>query len=277
MLQSPPPLSRVALTIAGHDPSSGAGITADLQAFSAHGIFGTSVITALTVQSTLGVAAVSPVPGSVFRQALEHLQTDLPPQGVKIGMLGTTEIIEETVRYLQRLSSNQPNTHIPIVFDPVLRSSSGTILLESAGVEALRSGILRVVDWITPNWSELAILTDKNVSSIPEAEAAASHLGAHYPKLYVVVTGGDQAHPTDILRLPSGEFHHLPGEHIHSNSTHGTGCAFSSTLLAQIILGKTPLSAAQAAKSYVAEAIRSAPRIGHGRGPLNLLWPLTRS
>jgi hydroxymethylpyrimidine/phosphomethylpyrimidine kinase len=273
--QLPPP--PVALTIAGHDPSTGAGITADLQAFSAHGVFGTSVITALTVQSTLGVAAISPVPKDVFRQTLEHLRADLPPLGVKIGMLGTKEILEETIRYLQRLLQEPSKPMIPIVLDPVLRSSSGATLLDPVGLEVMRSGLLPLVDWITPNWSELAVLTGEPVSSLLEVESAACLLGSHYPHLYVVVTGGDQATPTDLLRLPSGEIHYVPGEHIPSTSTHGTGCAFSSALLSEIILGKSPIQAVISAKSYVTESIRSAPGIGHGRGAMNLLWPLTRS
>jgi hydroxymethylpyrimidine/phosphomethylpyrimidine kinase len=133
------------------------------------------------------------------------------------------------------------------------------------------------VDWVTPNWSELAVLTGQRVSTALEAETAADLLGTRYPHLYVVVTGGDQEIPTDILRLPSGEFHRFQGERIQTTSTHGTGCAFSSALLAEIIFGNSPILAVQNAKLYVAEAIRSAPCLGHGRGPLNLLWPLMRS
>ncbi len=273
-----PPVPPLALTIAGHDPSSGAGITADLQVFAAHGIFGTSVVTALTVQSTLGVEAISPVAAPLFRQALNHLQNDLPPAGVKIGMLGSSEILQETLRYLESIAPLDGSiSQIPIVLDPVMRSSSGAGLLDEAGMEALRFGVLRVVNWITPNWPELAILSGLPVSSTAQAEAAADSLGTHYPHLYVVVTGGDQSSPIDLLRLPTGEFHTFPGDHIQTSSTHGTGCAFSSALLSRIILGDSPVLAVQRAKDYVAQAIRSAPRIGHGRGPLNLLWPLTKA
>jgi len=273
-----PPVPPLALTIAGHDPSSGAGITADLQVFAAHGIFGTSVVTALTVQSTLGVDAISPVAAPLFRQALNHLQNDLPPAGVKIGMLGSSEILQETLRYLESIAPLDGSiSQIPIVLDPVMRSSSGAGLLDEAGMEALRFGVLRAVNWITPNWPELAILSGLPVSSLLEAEAAADSLGTHYPHLYVVVTGGDQSSPVDLLRLPRGEFHTFPGDHIQTTSTHGTGCAFSSALLSRIILGDSPVLAVQRAKDYVAQAIRSAPRIGHGRGPLNLLWPLTKA
>lgn len=265
------PPTPVVLTIAGHDPSSGAGITADLQVFAAHGLFGTSVVTALTAQSTLGVAYVLPVSGPFFRSALEHLHADLPPAGVKIGMLGSGEIVAEVARYLHRVS---PNSQIPIVFDPVLRSSSGTDLLDSEGLDALHSSLLPALQWITPNWPELATLTATTVTSVAEAEASAHLLGERYPQLYVVVTGGDQSSPVDLLRLPNGEVHHLTGEHIQTTSTHGTGCAFSSALLSRIIFGDTPRISVQNAKNYVAEALRSAPGLGHGKGPLNLLWPL---
>jgi hydroxymethylpyrimidine/phosphomethylpyrimidine kinase len=276
----PPPTSvtPLALTIAGHDPSNGAGITADLQVFAAHGLFGTSVVTALTVQSTLGVEAVSPVAAPLFRQALNHLQNDLPPSGVKIGMLGSAEILQATLLYLDSIGSIERSIpQIPIVLDPVLQSSSGADLLDAVGIEVLRFGVLRAVNWITPNWPELAILSGLPVSSLAEAEYAAETLGRSYPHIYVIVTGGDQDKPVDLLRLPTGEFHRFLGEHIQTTSTHGTGCAFSSALLSRIILGDFPVLAVQRAKDYVAQAIRSAPSIGHGRGPLNLLWPLTKA
>jgi len=265
------PRPPVLLTIAGHDPSSGAGITADLQVFAAHGLFGTSVLTALTAQSTLGVASILPVSGPFFRSALEHLHADLPAAGVKIGMLGSAETVQEVGNYLRSIAAK---SQIPIVLDPVLRSSSGAHLLAAEGIEALHLSLLPLVQWVTPNWAELAVLTGTNVSSLADAEASAHLLGERYPNLYVVVTAGDQPAPVDLLRLPSGEVHRFHGEHIQTTSTHGTGCAFSSALLSRIILRDTPDFAVQNAKNYVAEALRSAPGLGHGKGPLNLLWPL---
>jgi hydroxymethylpyrimidine/phosphomethylpyrimidine kinase len=259
------------LTIAGHDPSSGAGITADLQVFAAHGCFGTSVVTALTVQSTLGVASVLPVSRPFFLDALDHLHADLPPEGVKIGMLGSAEIVEDVASYLLRLGSK---SKIRSVLDPVLRSSSGAGLLDPEGLGALQTSLLPAVQWVTPNWQELAVLTGATVTSLAQAEASAHLLGERYPHLYVVVTGGDQPVPVDLLRLPSGEVHRFAGEQIQTTSTHGTGCAFSSALLSRIILGDTPKNSVQNAKNYVVEALRRAPGLGHGKGPLKLLWPL---
>jgi hydroxymethylpyrimidine/phosphomethylpyrimidine kinase len=264
----------VVLTIAGHDPSSGAGITADLQTFAAHGLFGTSILTALTVQSTLGVATIQPIPEEFLNKSLAHLAADLPPKGIKIGMTGSTEAIQSIRAFLQASSDAEcSNQHIPIVLDPILRSSSGTDLSGSNNLSGLHQLLLHV-SWITPNWSELAALSGLPVSSLTQAEAAARHIGELYPKLYVVATAGDCVSPTDILRLPSGEIVHFSGEHIETSATHGTGCAFSSALLSRLVLGDAPVAAVQAAKDYVAEAIRRAPGIGHGNGPLNLLWPI---
>jgi hydroxymethylpyrimidine/phosphomethylpyrimidine kinase len=269
---TPPP---VALTIAGHDPSSGAGITADLQVFSAHGIFGTSAITSLTVQSTLGVSASEPLSQATFSKVLDHLNVDLPPDGVKIGMLGSADLAESTAKFLQQLHLDKRlKSNIPCVLDPVIRSSSGADLLSSEGLETLLRKLLPAVSWITPNWSELALLTDQSISSLAEAESAAALLNRQYPHVNVVVTGGDQLQPIDLLYTTEGCLHHFAGEHIESTSTHGTGCAFSSALLCQLISGIDSVNAILAAKRYVAEAIRRAPAIGHGRGPLNLLWPL---
>jgi hydroxymethylpyrimidine/phosphomethylpyrimidine kinase len=257
----------IALTIAGHDPSSGAGITADLQVFAAHRIFGTSAITALTVQSTLGVAAVEPVSPGVLRQVLETLEADLPASGVKIGMLGSAAVAAEVAAFL----AGKQGT--PIVFDPVLVSSSGAALLEPEALEVLRRQLLPAVRWLTPNWAELAALVEASVATLDEAEAAMHKLGEQHPQLTLVATGGDQAIPTDLLRLPDGEIHRFTGEHIETTSTHGTGCAFSSALLCRLLLGDDPVTTVRGAKSFVTEAMHRAPKIGHGRGPLDFFGP----
>jgi hydroxymethylpyrimidine/phosphomethylpyrimidine kinase len=272
----------IVLTIAGHDPSSGAGVTADLQTFAAHGLFGTSAITALTVQSTLGVAEIQPVAPGLLERTLACLCADLPPAGIKIGMLGSAGIATAIAAFLEqgiRLDCadsglNKPISRIPVVLDPTLRASSGTDLLPPEALDTLHERLLPTVDWITPNWAELSALTGQPVETLNHAEAAADALGRHHPHLHIVVTGGDQTQPTDLLRLPSGEVHHFTGKHIETTSTHGTGCAFSSALLCRLVLGDSPVAAVQAAKRYVAEALHRATAIGHGRGPLNLLWPL---
>jgi hydroxymethylpyrimidine/phosphomethylpyrimidine kinase len=265
----------VLLSIAGHDPSSGAGITADLPTFAAYGCFGLSAITALTVQSTLGVASVHPVEPAVLRQTLEHLVEDLLPAGIKIGMLGSAANAQAIADFL---SSGGIRKGTPIVLDPVLRASSGADLLPAADVALIHQSLLPVVTWITPNWAELAALTGiERITTLQEAEAAAHLIGRRYSHLHVVVTGGENDPPTDLLRLPTGEVHHFSGQHIDTSSTHGTGCAFSSALLARLVLGDEPATAVAAAKDFVAEAMRRAPGLGHGKGPLGLLWPLQKT
>ena len=266
---SPP----IALSIAGHDPSSGAGVTADLQTFAAHRVFGVSAITALTVQSTLGVSAVETVSPRFLRQTLDTLEADLPAQGIKIGMLGSAAIAAEVAAFL----ADKPG--IPTVLDPILRSSSGAALLEPEGLKATLEQLLPMVAWATPNWMELSALTGLPVASLGQAEAAMHHLGRSYPHLTIVATGGDQARPIDQLRLPGGESHNgevylFAAERVETRATHGTGCAFSSALLCRLLHGDDPITAVRGAKEYVTEALRRAPGIGHGHGPLDLLWPL---
>jgi hydroxymethylpyrimidine/phosphomethylpyrimidine kinase len=262
----------VLLTVAGYDPSSGAGITADLATFAVHGCFGVSAITALTVQSTRGVAEIQPVDPGLLQRTLAHLTQDIPPAGVKVGMLGSAAIVAVVADFL---ASTLVPPAVPRVLDPVLRSSSGAALLSPDALQAVQNLLLPAVEWITPNWAELAALTGvPAISSVEQAQEAAVTLGQRHPYLHIVATGGDHTQPIDLLRLPSGQFYPFAGEHIASPSTHGTGCAFSSALLARLVLGDSPVSAVAAAKSFVAEAIRRAPQIGKGTGPLNLLWPL---
>lgn len=259
----------VVLTIAGFDPSNGAGITADLQVFAAHGLFGTSCITTLTVQSTQGVAAVEPV-SHLIATTLEHLNADLPAAGIKIGMLGSVEGVSAVAGFLREF--RKPG--VPVVLDPVIRSSSGARLLSAEGVAALRAELLPLVDWITPNLEELRDLAERPGTSVEEALA---ELRRRFPHLHLVATGGDSAEgPVDRLLTSAGELHHFGGARIETTSTHGTGCAFSSALLSRLVLGDDPVAAVAAAKMFVRESLYLAPGLGKGRGPLNLSWRLGR-
>jgi hydroxymethylpyrimidine/phosphomethylpyrimidine kinase len=269
----------VALTIAGFDPGSGAGITADLKTFAAHGIYGVACISALTVQSTLGVRAVETLPAVMVRRTLECLAEDIFLAGVKIGMLGNSPLVREVSAFLAAQSGAIPRDRI--VLDPVLRSTSGTELIDQEGVNLLRQELLRRVGWITPNVDELAILAGGNFGreGVPAAaarlQAMAARLGNH--ELNVVVTGGHLERPDDFLLTVAGEGKWLDGERVVTNATHGTGCAFSSALLCELITGRSPGEGVIAAKAYVTEALRSAYPIGKGKGPMNHLFPLDRS
>lgn len=260
------------LTIAGYDPSSGAGITADLMVFAAHGLFGTSAITALTVQSTLGVQSTHPVDTEVVHQTLNCLDADLPPSGIKLGMLATAGIVEAVAGYLSTIRARHPR--IPIVLDPILRSTSGRELLSSEGLTILTARLLPLVDWITPNLAELSLLANHPVIHREDLLPAARILHRAHPGLNILATGGHLNPPDDLLLTAIGETLWLSGRHIPTTATHGTGCTLSSALLSRLVLGDDPKSAAEAAKHYTTEAIRTASPIGHGKGPLHHLWPL---
>jgi hydroxymethylpyrimidine/phosphomethylpyrimidine kinase len=257
----------IALTIAGFDPSSGAGVTADLKTFAAHGIYGVACISALTVQSTMGVRSVEPLSPDSVRQTLDCLAQDVSFDGVKIGMLGSSGVAGEVATVLEGVSPGR------IVLDPVLRSSSGAPLIDSDGVRVIREKLLPRVGWITPNLDELAVLTDGPVTREQIASAAFRlkeiATCAGNGELNVVVTGGHLNRPDDFLLTAEGEQTWLQGEKIDTNATHGTGCAFSSALLSALIFGHKGVDAVASAKAYVTEALRAAYPVGKGKGPMN--------
>ena len=264
------------LTIAGFDPSSGAGITADLMVFAAHSLFGTSAITALTVQSTLGVRSTHPISPEILRETLACLHADLPPAGIKIGMLATAAHVAAVCSYIEEA---RRHAHIPIVLDPVVTSTSGMELLDPEGVTTLRERLLPLVDWITPNLAELSLLTGTRVTQRNDLPASSRALQAqtHDKKgnLGVFATGGHLNPPDDFLLTPTGEELWLPGLHIETRATHGTGCALSSAFLSRLVLGDSPAQAARTAKQYVTSALQSATPRGSGHSNINYLWNLS--
>jgi hydroxymethylpyrimidine/phosphomethylpyrimidine kinase len=265
----------VALTIAGFDPGSGAGVTADLKTFSAHRVYGVACISALTVQSTQGVRAVEPLSAALVRQTLDCLAEDVGLSGIKIGMLATSEIVIEVVSFLTGQSARLDRNRI--VLDPVLRSTSGTPLLDANGIRLLRDQLLHCIGWITPNIRELAILIGEDPGGrdqVPAAAVRLKDLAAQLgnDELNVVVTGGDFSRPDDFLLTASGEQLWFTGEKIATSSTHGTGCAFSTALLCGLISGSSGREAVAAAKAYVTEALRSGYPVGKGKGPMNHLY-----
>ena len=263
----------IALTIAGFDPSSGAGVTADLKVFAAHRIYGMACITALTVQSTQGVRWVEPITAATVQETLRCLADDVSFAVTKIGMLGAAEVVREVAAFLA--SSRQERRRV--VLDPVLRSSSGRALLDAAGLQELISSLLAQVGWITPNLEELTMLTGMDCSHPSNVAQAAAGLQQQAavlgnPELNVVVTGGHLEKPDDFLRTAAGEELWIPGERVDTTSTHGTGCAYSSALASRLALGDAPAQAGTAAKAYVEAALRAAYPIGQGRGPMDHLF-----
>jgi len=258
------PTPPVVLSIAGYDPTSGAGITADVKTAAALGCYAVTCPTAWTVQSTQGVFAVKPVEPELVSQTLRALAEDFEIAAVKIGMLGTGEVAAAVKTFLD--SRRLPN----VVLDPVIVSSSGHALLDDAGIEVLRA-MLAICDVITPNSYEAMTMAMSGGTLMQSAWplAAALHdLGAKA----VVITGGHLNPPNDFLSYRSGgkiESEVFPGEHIESRSTHGTGCAFATALACRLALGDELKPAVRAAKEYVRKAISSAYPLGEGIGPLN--------
>ena len=252
----------IILTIAGFDPSSGAGITADIKTIGAHKCYGVACITALTVQSTRGVKSVEPVEGRVITESLETLADDLEIAAVKIGMLGTAEAARSVAAFLKR---HQPRF---VVLDPILKSSSGADLLEKDALAVLRNRLLAQATVITPNIAEAAELTGVKISNVHEMEAAAlvlHRMGAHD----VIITGGHMEPPVDLVSLhPGKRVTLLNGEKVVTPATHGTGCAFSTSLACHLATGKKLVDAARAAKKFVEAALRNPPIVGKGVGPV---------
>jgi hydroxymethylpyrimidine/phosphomethylpyrimidine kinase len=264
-MNSRPP---VVLTIAGFDPSSGAGVTADIKTIAAHGCYGVACISALTVQSTQGVKRVQALPESLVRDTLLELVRDCQVAAVRIGMLGSGEVAAGVADFLKK--ARLPN----IVLDPVVRSSSGADLLGAGGLKVVRDRLLRIAMVTTPNVDEASELTGFPARSVEEMRAAAKklhELGA----VNVVVTGGHLPEPIDLLSTPAGQ-EELRGEHIESKSTHGTGCAFATSLACNLALGRDLRDAVVESKAYVREAILRAYPVGKGTGPLNHLFRLPR-
>jgi hydroxymethylpyrimidine/phosphomethylpyrimidine kinase len=261
----------IALTIAGLDPTSGAGLTADLKVFAAHGLYGVAAATALTVQSTAGVRRVEPVNATLLADTLACLAEDLPLDGIKIGMLATAENVDAVADFLRR--PDLVASRIPIVLDPVLRSTSGHPLLDPAGTDRLRTRLLPRVTCITPNLNELLLLTGTRPTELTHAAVAeaSAHLATQHPHLGIIATGGHLPQPDDYVLAPGSPPIWLSGERVHTRCTHGTGCGYSSALLCGLVNGLSLLDAASAAKHYVTSALRAAIPMGQGGGAMDHL------
>ncbi|HEX7019706.1 MAG TPA: bifunctional hydroxymethylpyrimidine kinase/phosphomethylpyrimidine kinase [Gemmatimonadaceae bacterium] len=253
---------KTALTIAGSDSGGGAGIQADLKTFAAHGVYGTSAITAVTAQNTLGVTAIHTVPADIVTAQIEAVASDIGADAVKTGMLATAAIVEAVAAAIEEL--DLPRT----VIDPVMIAKGGSRLLDDEAVETMRTELLPRAMVITPNADEAGALLGDEVRTLAQARAAARRLKALGPGA-VIVKGGhlDGAHAIDVL-FDGVNLVELRAPRIETTSTHGTGCTFASAIAANLALGLNLTTAAERAKTYVTDAIRRAPAIGGGHGPL---------
>jgi hydroxymethylpyrimidine/phosphomethylpyrimidine kinase len=277
-----PPL---VLTIAGFDPSSGAGVTADIKTIAAHECYGVSCITALTVQSTQGVRRVKGVDPGIIAETLQELAADVPVEAVHIGMLGSAQVVDVVADFLIQ-------TRLPhVVLDPILKSSSGADLLDAAGTRLLLERLLPLAELVTPNLDEASALTGMAVTNLDQMRKAAARLHT-LGAANLVVTGGDldrnekdksekdkSQKATDLLSFTTGrgvEQEVFKANRQRSNSTHGTGCAFSTALACHLAHGRGLPEAVLLAKVYVSAAIANAHPLGRGVGPLHHLFRMSQ-
>ena len=279
MPEKPP----IVLTIAGFDPSSGAGVTADIKTIAAHACYGVACITAITVQSTRGVKRVEAVDPAIISETLDELTADLDIAAIHIGMLASGKVAKAVADFLcsptNRGASGAPNqigrARLPnIVLDPILKSSSGAELLDASGVKLLVERPIPLADVITPNIDEAATITGLEVKDLEGMKVACSKLhdmGASA----VVITGGHLEKAIDLLSFKTSrgiEQEIFRAERQRSNSTHGTGCAFATAMACHLALERGLAEACLLAKTYVTAAISHGHPLGRGIGPVHHLY-----
>ena len=259
-----------ALTIAGSDSSGGAGIQADLKTFAAFGVYGTSAITAVTAQNTMGLTACTPLSGDLVTAQIEAVAGDIQIHATKTGMLATAAIVEAVAAAVEELA-------LPLlVVDPVMVSTSGARLLDADGVQMLCAELLPRARVVTPNLQEAEVLSGRRIASSAQARDAARRIH-DLGVAAVIVTGGhgDGAEVVDLL-FDGRTFIESRTTRVETPHTHGTGCTFASAVAANLALGHTLADSAASAQHYVAGALRHALTIGHGRGPLDHFWQTRR-
>ena len=259
---------RTALTIAGSDSSAGAGIQADLKTFAAHGIFGTTAVTAITAQNTLGVATATALAADLVTAQIEAVVSDIGVHAAKTGMLANAAIVEAVAAAVEDLE-------IPfLVVDPVIVATSGEPLLDDEGFVAMKAELVRRAHAVTPNVPEAQLLSGVTIRTEQDRREAARRIWALGP-VYVVITGGHIDSEQIVDLVYDGEvFTDYPAARVPGRHTHGTGCTFSAALTSHLALGRSLHEAIPLAQHFVAGAIRHAPGLGRGAGPLNHFWRL---
>jgi hydroxymethylpyrimidine/phosphomethylpyrimidine kinase len=255
----------VVLTIAGFDPSSGAGATADIKTIAAHGCYGVAALTSITVQSTQGVRRADPIETSLLKETLEELTRDTGIAGVHIGMLGTATVAATVADFLE--ASKLPC----VVLDTIIQSSSGATLLDEAGFTVLAERLFPLASVVTPNAQEAAALTRAKVETVDEMKIAAQQLREMGAKA-VVVTGGHLSPTTDVLLAANGDVQTFKSDRLDVPYTHGTGCAFSTAIACNLSQGRPLPEAVLLAKSFLTAAIANGYPIGKGVNPINHMY-----
>ena len=262
---------RTALTIAGSDSSGGAGVQADLKTFMAFGVYGTSAVTAVTAQNTKGVSAWEAVSTDLVIAQIETVASDIPPNAVKTGMLANGAIVEAVAATIEELEL--PN----LVVDPVMVAKDGNRLLPDDAVAALVAELLPRAEVITPNIPEAEALVGFSIRTLDDMRKAAARIRKLGPRVVVLKgghlppSGSDPGFCVDIVSSAQAEFD-VHGPRIDSRHTHGTGCTFAAAITAALALDQPLEQAIRGARDFVEGAIRNAPQIGGGHGPLNHSW-----
>jgi hydroxymethylpyrimidine/phosphomethylpyrimidine kinase len=257
---------RTALTIAGSDSGGGAGIQADLKTFAAHGVFGTSAITAITAQNTLGVTAWQAMPADLVTAQIEAVAGDFDLHAVKVGMLATAAIVEAVAAAIVEL--DLPD----VVVDPVMVATGGDRLLEEDAIEAIKRELMPHTRVLTPNVPEAEALSGMGIASVDDMRSAARRILAGGPRV-VLVKGGHLEGPESVdVVVTAHDSFELRRPRVETTSTHGTGCTLSSAIAANLALGLELQPALERAREYVDGAIRHAPGLGRGHGPLGHFW-----
>jgi len=256
----------ILLTVAGFDPCCGAGTVADLKTFAAHGCYGVAAITSMTVQNTQGVEAVHNTPSAELRGQLEILVKDCEIAAVKIGMLGNRGNAVVIGEFLDA------HKFAHVILDPVMKSSSGTELLDAGGVKYVTTELMKRASVFTPNVPEAEVLTGLEIKDVSAMEAAARKL-VEMGAQAVIVKGGHMERAVDVV-FDGSELVQLGGDRVKTENMHGTGCTFASALTAQLAAGRGLIEAATLAKAYVTKAIEKGYPIGKGRIPLDHFYRL---
>ncbi len=259
----------VALTIAGSDPSGGAGIQADLKTFHQHRVYGCAAITLLTVQNTLGVRRVEVMAPELVRDQIAAVIEDIPPGAAKCGALGSAGIVEA-------VAALAADFEFPLVVDPVMVSKHGAPLIDRDAADALRRVLLPRATLITPNAPEASWLAGFAVEDRTSAKAAARAIAALGARAVLVKGGHLEGNDAIDFLYVDGDVHELSAPRIESPHTHGTGCTYSAAITARLALGESLLDAVSEAKGWLTETLLDPPRIGSGIGPVNHLAPVTR-
>jgi hydroxymethylpyrimidine/phosphomethylpyrimidine kinase len=257
---------RTALTIAGSDSGGGAGIQADLKTFAAHGVYGTSAITAITAQNTLGVTSWQALPADLVTAQIEAIAGDMGADAVKTGMLANAAIVEAVAAAIESLQ-------LPlVVVDPVMIAKGGDRLLEEEAVAAVLAELVPRAHVVTPNVPEAEVLAGMSIESLADMREAGRRILGRGPRVVLIKGGHLRGAESIDVGCSAGETFEIHGPRIDSRHTHGTGCTLSSAIAANLALGLSDRESIERAREYLEGAIRHAPGIGRGHGPLNHFW-----